>query len=139
MFLYAVPQRTGTISLLIVAFLLSTIAFLPNLFPEDSHWFEVFRNSAILTVITSVLVYLVRYFMKIAMSSFHLARDAKERENLSHFYLALIEEGAVSDKERAIVLNALFSRSDSGLLKGDSAPTMSNTPSELLEILKSKP
>lgn len=126
-------------SLLIVAFLLSTIAFLPNLFPEDSHWFEVFRNSAILTVITSVLVYLVRYFMKIAMSSFHLARDAKERENLSHFYLALIEEGAVSDKERAIVLNALFSRSDSGLLKGDSAPTMSNTPSELVELLKSKP
>lgn len=125
-------------SLLIVGLLIATLAFLPNLFPENSHWFAVFRNSAILTVVTSILVYMVRYFVKIAMSSFHLARDAKERENLSHFYLALIEKGAVSDKERAIILNSLFSRSDSGLLKGDSGPTMSNTPSELIDVLKNK-
>lgn len=125
-------------SLLIVGLLIATLAFLPNLFPEDSHWFATFRNSAILTVVTSILVYMVRYFIKIAMSSFHLARDAKERENLSHFYLALIEKGAVSDKERAIILNSLFSRSDSGLLKGDSGPTMSNTPSELIDALKNK-
>ncbi len=122
----------------IVVTLIATLANLPNLFPEDSHWFVIFRSTAILTVVTSVLVYLVRYFIKIAMSSLHLARDARERENLSHFYLALIEKGAVSDKERAIILNSLFSRSDSGLLKGDSAPTMSNMPSELIEILKNK-
>jgi len=125
-------------SLLIVGVLIATLAFLPNLFPEDSHWFAVFRNSAILTVVTSILVYMVRYFVKIAMSSFHLASDARERENLSYFYLALIEKGAVSDKERAIILNSLFSRSDSGLLKGDSAPTMSSAPSELIDVMKNK-
>jgi len=92
----------------------------------------------ILTVITSVLVYLVRYFIKMAMSSFHLSRDARERENLSHFYLALIENGAVTEKERAIILNSLFSRSDSGLLKGDSSPTMLTNPSDLIDTLRNR-
>lgn len=125
-------------ALAIVATLILTLINLPSLFSEDSNWLVLFRNSAILTVMTSILVYLVRYFIKMAMSSFHLSRDARERENLSHFYLALIEEGAVSEKERAIILNSLFSRSDSGLLKGDASPTMSNNPSELIDILKNK-
>ena len=37
---------------------------------------------------------------------------------------ALLKDGAVSDKERELVLSALFSRSDTGLLKGDSSPEM---------------
>lgn len=122
----------------IVITLILTLINLPTLFSENSHWLVLFRNSAILTVITSVLVYLVRYFIKMAMSSFHLSRDARERENLSHFYLALIENGAVTEKERAIILNSLFSRSDSGLLKGDSSPTMLTNPSDLIDTLRNR-
>ena len=56
------------------------------------------------------------------MSSYHLARDAKEREQLTYFYLSLINEKAVTDSERELVITSLFSRSDTGLLKGDSSP-----------------
>ena len=73
-----------------------------------------------------------------ATSSYHLSRDAKERKNLSYFYLALIEKGAVSDKERALILNSLFSRSDTGLLKGEAAPSMPTNVSDIVEFLKSK-
>ena len=125
-------------ALAIVTTLILTLINLPNLFSESSNWLVLFRNSAILTVITSVLVYLVRYFIKMAMSSFHLSRDARERENLSHFYLALIENGTVTEKERAIILNSLFSRSDSGLLKGDSSPTMLTNPSDLIDTLRNR-
>ena len=78
---------------------------------------------------------MLRLFVKMTMSSFHLSRDAKERNNLTYFYLALIENKAVSKKERALILNSLFSRLDTGLLKGDSSPTMSGNVTELVENL----
>lgn len=57
-------------------------------------------------------------------SNFHLARDAEEREKLTYMYLALISNGEFNEEERKIVLQSLFSRSDTGLLKEDSSPTM---------------
>lgn len=127
---------SGFLAAALIVLLLIVLMYLPNLFSEDSHWFDIFKNSAILTIIASIGVYLLRYFMKLCTSSYHLSRDAKERENLSIFYLALIEKGAVTEKERAIILNALFSRSETGLLKGDTTPVMSNNVVELVENLK---
>lgn len=112
-------------SLVVIVLLLVTIKIMPNLFSENVHWLDAFKNSAIITIIASVSIYTLRILVKLAMSSFHLARDAKEREQLSYFYLALNEKKAVTDNERAIILNSLFSRSDTGLLKGDSSPVMS--------------
>lgn len=122
----------------IVTGLVLVLKYLPNLFSEDSHWIEIFKNSAIITVMTSIAVYLLRLFVKMAVSSFHLSRDAKERNKLTYFYLALIEKKAVTEKERAIILNSLFSRADTGLLKGDSSPTMSGNVAELVDILSKK-
>lgn len=119
----------------IVAGLVFILKHLPNMFSEDSHWIDVFKNSAIITVMTSIAVYILRLFVKMAVSSFHLSRDAKERNKLTYFYLALIEKNAVSEKERAIILNSLFSRADTGLLKGDASPTMSSNVTELVDIL----
>lgn len=90
----------------------------------DSFSFESLRATLILTVLISIGVYLVRLFVKLALSSYHLARDAKERYQLTYVYLALINEGKISEQDRNIVLQALFSRADTGLLKGDSSPTL---------------
>lgn len=125
-------------ALLIVGALITVLALLPNMFSEDSHWFDIFKNSAIVTVVATIAIYILRLFVKLATSSIHLSRDAKERNKLTYFYLALIEGKAVTEKERAIILNALFSRSDTGLLKGDSAPTMSATLSDLVEKIQPK-
>ena len=123
---------------LVVVALIAVLAFLPNIFSEDAHWFDIFKNSAIVTVVASVAIYILHLFVKLATSSIHLSRDAKERNKLTYFYLALIEGKAVTEKERAIVLNSLFSRSDTGLLKGDSAPTMSATLSDLVDKIQQK-
>lgn len=127
---------SGAISLITVGLLVCILVFAPNVFSKENHWLENVKNSAIVTVTTSICIYILRTTMKMAMSSFHLSRDAKERNTLSVFYLSLIEDDAVTDKERAIVLNALFSRSDTGLLKGDSSPTMTSNVSDLVEVLK---
>jgi len=91
---------------------------------SDSHWYDLLKNTALITVVTSILIYIIRILVKIGMSSFHLSSDAKEREQLTYFYLSLINEKAVTDKERELVITSLFSRSDTGLLKGDSSPEM---------------
>lgn len=124
------------IAVSIIIFLMNTILSNNTVFVTGDNWIVNVKNSAILTVITSICIYALRTTVKMSLSSLHLSRDAKERENLSYFYLALIEKGAVTEKERAIVLNSLFSRSDTGLLKGDSSPTMSGNINDLLDIFK---
>lgn len=61
-----------------------------------------------------------------AFSSFHLGRDAKEREQLTLVYLALSKGGDVTKHERELVINSIFSRSDTGLIKSE------KTQSEIL-------
>jgi hypothetical protein len=70
----------------------------------------------------------IRSLNKVAFSSFHLARDAQERHQLTHVYLALIAEKDVDikDEDRQLILQSLFSRSETGLLRQDSSPSMPN-------------
>lgn len=82
-------------------------------------------STTFLLIISASYFYLIKVFSRILFSSLHLERDAKERKYLTHVYLSLIAEGgAVDESSRDTVLRALFSRSSSGLLGGDSAPTM---------------
>ena len=93
------------------------------------------RASLIFIVLTSVAGYLLHLFTRLSISSFHLARDYRERFQLTRVYLALIKDGDIQNEEstRQIVLQSIFSRSDTGLLKGDHALTM---PVALGEIAK---
>ncbi len=38
--------------------------------------------------------------------------------------MALLNDKGIAEAERSIVLQSLFSRADTGLLKGDSSPTL---------------
>lgn len=91
--------------------------------------------SLILITIISLLAFIIRMFAKLYMSTLHLSRDAEEREQLTHFYLSLKHEKAVSDDEKQLIIQSLFSRSDTGLLKEDSAPTM---PTTIIEKFSNK-
>jgi hypothetical protein len=83
-------------------------------------------------------IYLLRLCVKLALSSFHMSRDAEEKCALTSFYLSLINEKKLDpEKEnelKNIVMNSLFARVDTGLLKGDTSPTLPS--SGLNEILR---
>ena len=79
---------------------------------------------------------LIRVLSRLAFSAFHLMRDAEEREQLTYLYLSLINEKKIDEKSRDIILQALFSRSETGLLTGDSAPAMPSVG--MSEIVNSK-
>lgn len=86
--------------------------------------------SIVFITFITFIAFLIRTFTKLTFSSFHLARDAQERKQLTYVYLALKENKAVSDIDRNIVLQSIFSRADTGLLKEDSSPTM---PTSIIE------
>jgi len=93
--------------------------------------------SIILITLVSILAFSIKLLAKMTFSSLHLSRDAEEREQLTHFYLALKHDTSVSDNDRQLILQSLFSRSDTGLLREDSAPTMPNSMVE--KIVNGKP
>ena len=73
----------------------------------------------------------MKVLSKMTFSSFHLMRDAQEREQLTYLYLALTHESEIDKSSRDIVLQSLFSRSETGLLVKENGPTMP-TISEIL-------
>ena len=75
-------------------------------------------------ILIGFLAYSIRAVAKAMFSSFHLARDADERALLTKYYLGLIRKGSLEPSDRAIVMQSLFSRSDTGMLKDDGSPTM---------------
>jgi hypothetical protein len=92
-------------------------------------WFKEDKSAAIrwtLLFITllSLIAYGIRAVNKVMFSSFHLARDCEERHTLTYFYLSLLKDSKVDEKDRQLIMQSLFSRADTGLLKEDSSPTM---------------
>lgn len=82
------------------------------------------QGVVIFGALLAVYAFLIRILSRLAFSAFHLMRDAEEREQLTYLYLSLINEKKIDEKSRDIILQALFSRSETGLLTGESAPTM---------------
>tara|TARA_R110000868_G_scaffold113428_1_gene304446 strand:- start:359 stop:1633 length:1275 start_codon:yes stop_codon:yes gene_type:complete len=93
------------------------------------------RWSIVFVTLVSFLAYGIRTFAKLTFSSYHLVRDAEEREQLTYVYLALKKEKNIDDTERHLIMQSIFSRADTGLLKEDSSPTM---PSFMEKIIGGK-
>jgi|GEM_PF-4032616 hypothetical protein len=108
-------------------FIVIMCILLYNLPNWDEKKFELvhFQGLIIFSVIVSVFSYLIHLFVKLSTSAFHLSRDAEERRQLTYIYLSLLKEGKIDPKEREIVLQSLFCRADTGLLKNDNSPTLS--------------
>lgn len=84
------------------------------------------RWSIIYITLISFIAYAIRALTKFMFSCFHLARDCEERHTLTYFYLSLLKDSNVDEKDRQLIMQSLFSRADTGLLKDDSSPTMPN-------------
>lgn len=94
---------------------------------------SIVRWSIVFLTLISLIVYAVRALTKYMFSSYHLARDAEERHTLTFFYLALLKDTEVNEEDRKMILQSLFSRTDTGLLKEDSSPTL---PGGIFDKLK---
>ena len=58
-----------------------------------------------------------RLLTKLYLSQHHLRQDAQERATMTETYLALIENGAATEADRQVILNALFRNTPDGIVK----------------------
>lgn len=65
----------------------------------------------------SVLIYLLRVFINIAISSWHMSSEYSQKAALTFYYISMMKEGHISQEEKNLVLPALFSKIDTGLNK----------------------
>lgn len=84
----------------------------------------IFSASASLLYLT-LFLWVMRIMVRSLMAEQHLATDASARASMAHTYLALKEEGAVSDTDRAIVLASLFRPVRDGIVADDALPLVS--------------
>lgn len=84
------------------------------------------RWSIIYVTFISFMAFAIKAVTKVMFSSFHLARDCEERHTLTYFYLSLLKDSTVDKEDKQLIMQALFSRAETGLLKDDSSPTMPN-------------
>ena len=80
------------------------------------------RQSFIYVALISFLIYLIRVVIKIIISNQHMAMEYEQKEALTRFYQALVYNGKEVDKEeRLIIFHALFSKTETGLVKTDNS------------------
>lgn len=114
-------------SIVFVIFMSTLLQDFPTWLKGEGWSMDHLKGAIIFAIIVSISTYVITLFVRLGMSAFHLSRDAKERYQLTYVYLSMISEKAIDpDKDRQIVLQSLFSRADTGLLKGDGGPTMPN-------------
>lgn len=95
---------------------------------------DTMQGAALLIAFASAYAFIISVLSKLTLSSVHLYRDAREREQLTHLYLSLANETEFNDESRQIILQSLFSRADSGLLgKDGGAPVM-----PIIDIFRNK-
>lgn len=88
--------------------------------------------SFIYVALISFLIYIIRIIIKIIISSQHMSMEYEQKAALTRFYQALIQDGKEVDKEeKLIIFNALFKKTDTGLIKTEN----SNDAEALLNIL----
>ncbi len=138
-------RRLAVVLVLLLGALLWSVAYV--LYHPPAEWLQkeglpplgLIRITLTVAIGLSLMGLVISLVSRAAISALHLARDAKERYQLTHVYLALIaESGEVKDKEREIVYSALFSRSDTGLLKSEGTPAMPNSVGSLVDAFKGK-
>lgn len=92
---------------------LITINFFSNQMPVYS--------SVIIFSMVGLVIYIIRLFIKMAVSSKHLSEEYYQKYSLTYFYLSLLFEGKLEQRQADVILATLFTKADTGLLKNDTS------------------
>ena len=76
-------------------------------------------RSFILVAFVSLLIYILRTFIKIATSGKHISLEYAQKASQAEFYLSILrnETDEITQQEKLLIYSALFSKVDTGLIK----------------------
>lgn len=113
-------------SLLVIAAGLAIFSLLPSFFPAEVtlQTLPVGRMFATAAFVT-LAVWVLRIAIRLFLMNLHIATDASEREVMVTTYLALLRENnAIKESDRSLVLEPLFRRCSTGIVKDDANPPL---------------
>ena len=120
---YRKRANCWTVGLFIVTIILLLVIawFVHSLheFPKGITEKVPFLSQQVLFIgVISFFIYIIRIIVKIVMSNHHIAMEYEQKAALTRFYQALTYKGIeVDDNEKLIIMSALFSKADTGLVK----------------------
>ena len=120
---YRKRANCWTVGLFIVTIILLLVIawFVHSLheFPKGITEKVPFLSQQVLFIgVISFFIYIIRIIVKIVMSNHHIAMEYEQKAALTRFYQALTYKGIeVDDNEKLIIMSALFSKVDTGLVK----------------------
>ncbi len=82
---------------------------------------------AFMLLLISLTIWIIRIVMKIALSSYHLSIDAKERVTMINTYLALMKEGnTLEESDKKIMIESIFRQTNHGIIKDENSVTVTD-------------
>ncbi len=86
-----------------------------------------FIKYGFMILLISLAIWIIRIVMKIALSSYHLSIDAKERVTMIKTYLALIKEGnALEENDKKIMIESIFRQTTHGIVQDENSVTVTD-------------
>ena len=80
-----------------------------------------------IVLLISLAIWIIRIFMKIALSSYHLSIDAKERVTMINTYISLMQEGnTITDDDKHIMIQSIFRQTNHGIIKDENSVTVTD-------------
>lgn len=79
-------------------------------------------NIALVAVVATIGVWLIRILVRVLLSNMHLYVDSGERVVMMQTYLALVQEDKLPEESRELILQSLFRPSSTGIVRDDAAP-----------------
>lgn len=105
--------------------LFGVFAYTASFLPTESDKIPVatlFKAGAFSILVTTVLFWTGRILVKMYLSDRHLSIDADERRTMIMTFLALTRKEKADEKDRAIILAAIFRAGSDGIVKDEGGP-----------------
>lgn len=93
-------------------------------------------SSIVIFSMVALILYILKLFIKMAVSSKHLSEEYYQKYTLTYFYLSLLNEGVLESQQANVILATLFTKADTGLIKNDNGSDL-DLVTKLFSLVKS--
>ena len=90
--------------------------------PAGTDYLQLVPKSFVLVAIVSLLIYILRTFIKVATSHNHVSIEYAQKASRAEFYLSILRNNGeeITAQEKLLIYSSLFAKVDTGLVKNPS-------------------
>jgi hypothetical protein len=82
-----------------------------------------YQHGALILLLSGFAIWLLRILTRMFLSNVHQSSDASQRKTMVETYLALEEEGKLTEERRTMIIEAMFRPVTTEVVKEDETPS----------------